>query len=173
MNTQRHTSGTMFEEAFSGEYDRSVDGAGRVTLPSTLRELLGERCYATKDPQGCVTLRTPARYVEEANKIERREEKGKAGKGSSRAFSTRTVILAVDKQGRVTLDESSREFAKIQTGGQVFVVGHKRAIELWQPNRWAVVKSEDAFGEPDRVWPAHVDGLIVDGLIVDGLTVDG
>jgi DNA-binding transcriptional regulator/RsmH inhibitor MraZ len=151
----------MSEDVFSGEYDRSVDNAGRIALPAILHELLGDRCYATKDPQGCIALRTPGRYADEANKVARREEKGKAPKGAARAFSTRTVILAVDKQGRLTLDDSSRKFAHVGAGTQATVVGNTNVIEIWNPQRWDVIKGEDAFGTPDRVWPA--DASEVDG----------
>ncbi len=147
----------MDEGVFSGEYDRTVDGAGRVALPSTLRDLLGERCYATKDPQGCITLRTAARYTEEALRLETREASGDAPKGTGRALSTRTVIVSVDKQGRVTLDEANRAFAAIKSGAQAMVIGHNRGIEIWQPKRWAIVRAEDSHIEPDRVWPLGVD----------------
>jgi len=40
---------------FVGVYDRSIDDNGRLSLPSSFRGDLGDRCYATLDPQGCVT----------------------------------------------------------------------------------------------------------------------
>lgn len=147
----------MDEDVFVGEYDRSVDGAGRVALPSTFRDLLGERCYATRDPQGCVVLRTPARYSREAKRLAELEEQGELPPGVGRALSTRTVIVGVDKQGRVTLDEPNRRFAAIDAGGQATVIGNGYTIEVWRPSRWAIVKGEDFNQKPDRVWPAEVD----------------
>ena len=41
---------------FVGEYDRSVDGNGRLALPSAFRDALGERCYVTRAPEGCLAV---------------------------------------------------------------------------------------------------------------------
>jgi DNA-binding transcriptional regulator/RsmH inhibitor MraZ len=67
------------------------------------------------------------------------------------------VNIAIDKQGRVTLDEQNRSHAAIDAGGQVVVIGDTETVEVWRPSRWAVVTREDAGLEPDRVWPAEVD----------------
>lgn len=147
----------MDEDVFVGEYDRSVDGNGRVALPATFRELLGERCYASRDPQGCIVIRTPTRYTRDAKRIAEQEERGEMPRGTGRALSTRTVILGIDKQSRVTLDEVGRQFAAIDAGGQVKVIGNGYNIEIWRPSRWEIVRSEDEFQEPDRVWPDEVD----------------
>ena len=37
---------------FVGVYDRSIDDNGRLGLPAPFRGELGDRCYATLDPQG-------------------------------------------------------------------------------------------------------------------------
>lgn len=147
----------MDEDVFVGEYDRSVDSNGRVALPSMFRDLLGERCYATRDPQGCIVVRTAARYSRDAKRIAKQEERGDVPRGTGRSLSTRTVIVGVDKQGRVTLDEPNRTFAAIDAGGHVMVIGNAHSIELWRPSRWSVVASEDSSQEPDRVWPDEID----------------
>lgn len=147
----------MSEDVFVGEFDRSVDGAGRVALPAAFRESLLERCYATRDPQGCITLRSPMKYAAEAKRLKKLEKRGRDGGGVSRSLSFRTVNLSIDKQGRVTLDETSRTYAAIDAGGEVTVVGNTDTIEIWRPARWAVVRGEDTGLAPDRIWPTEVD----------------
>jgi division/cell wall cluster transcriptional repressor MraZ len=145
------------DDVFVGEFGRSVDAAGRVALPPTFRDLLGERCYATRDRQGCIILRSAAQYAVEAKRLRKQEKRGSAPAGTARNLSTRTVNIAIDKQGRVTLDEQNRSHAAIDAGGQVVVIGDTETVEVWRPSRWAVVTREDAGLEPDRVWPAEVD----------------
>jgi hypothetical protein len=43
-------------------YERSIDDNGRLALPAPFRGDLGDRCYATLDPQGCITVRTVATF---------------------------------------------------------------------------------------------------------------
>ena len=54
---------------FVGVFDRSIDDNGRLGLPAPFRGELGDRCYATLDPQGCITLRTVAVFEAEANDV--------------------------------------------------------------------------------------------------------
>jgi division/cell wall cluster transcriptional repressor MraZ len=145
------------ENVFVGEFDRSIDGAGRVALPVAFREILQERCYATRDPQGCITLRSPAKYAAEAKRLKKLEKRGENRGGVSRSLSFRTVNLSIDKQGRVTLDETARTYAAIDAGDEATVVGNTDTIEIWRPARWVVVRGEDKGLEPDRAWPAEVD----------------
>ena len=143
----------MGDGVFVGEVGRSVDGAGRVAFPPSFRELLGDRCFATRDRQGCITIRPPETYAAEARRLAKAEKRGKQPAGVARALSARTTNLAIDKQGRITLDETARFFAHIDSGGEVVMIGLTDRIEIWRPSRWEVIVREDTGAAPDRVWP--------------------
>jgi DNA-binding transcriptional regulator/RsmH inhibitor MraZ len=66
-----------------------------------------------------------------------------------------STIVAIDKQGRITLDEAARQRAGIEAGSQAVLVGALDRLEIWRPNRFETVVDEDDITEPDRVW---VDG---------------
>ena len=88
---------------FVGVYDRSIDDNGRLGLPAPFRGELGDRCYATLDPQGCITLRTVAVFEAEANDVIEAVKSGTATARQRRSVATQTVSVSVDKQGRLTL----------------------------------------------------------------------
>jgi len=46
------------------------------------------------------------------------------------------VETALDRQGRIPIPPSLREFARLEALHPVIVLGVKDRIELWQPDAW-------------------------------------
>ena len=137
---------------FVGEYDRSVDGNGRLALPSMFRDLLGERCYATRDPLGCISLTPKAAFDSDAEKLMARVDEGELPESSVRAFAISSSIVSIDKQGRITLDEDARYHAGIRSSSQVFIAGNLKNLQIWRPSRYRQMRSEDEVARQPRVW---------------------
>lgn len=137
---------------FVGEYDRSVDGNGRLALPSTFRDILGDRCYVTTDPGGFVAITTVANFEADAATLLDEVRNGVRPESALRNFGVNSSIAAIDKQGRITLDEASRKHAGIQPGSQAMLAGAISKLEVWRPSRYATIRGEDAVVEPSRVW---------------------
>lgn len=138
---------------FVGEYDRSVDGNGRLALPSTFRDVLGDRCYVTTDPGGFVAITTVANFEADAATLLEEVRNGFRPESALRSYGVNSSIAAIDKQGRITLDEVSRRHAGIQPGSQAMLAGAISKLEVWRPSRYATIRGEDAVVEPSRVWP--------------------
>ncbi|NBV73400.1 MAG: hypothetical protein EBR65_00270 [Actinobacteria bacterium] len=139
-------------KVFVGVYDRSIDDNGRLSLPSSFRGDLGDRCYATLDPQGCVTLRTAEVFEAEAAEVIEAVKRDEAAAGVRRSLATNTTAVAVDKQGRLTLDDKARAFAGLTEAGTAMIVGNLNTIELWRPSRYETVAAEDDYEVAPRVW---------------------
>lgn len=142
---------------FVGEYDRSVDGNGRLALPSTFRDILGDRCYVTTDPGGFVAITTVANFEADAATLLEEVRNGVRPESALRNFGVNSSIAAIDKQGRITLDEASRKHAGIQPGSQAMLAGAISKLEVWRPSRYATIRGEDAVVEPSRVWADEED----------------
>lgn len=142
---------------FVGEYDRSVDGNGRLALPSTFRDILGDRCYVTTDPGGFVAITTVANFEADAATLLEEVRNGVRPESALRNFGVNSSIAAVDKQGRITLDDASRRHAGIRPGSQAMLAGAISKLEVWRPSRYATIRGEDAVVEPSRVWPNEED----------------
>ena len=50
-------------------------------------------------------------------------------------------MVNVDRQGRVLVEDSLREYAEIDPGQQVMVAGNIDRLEIWSPERFARVES--------------------------------
>lgn len=137
---------------FVGEFDRSVDGNGRLALPAEFRAELGTSCYLTGHPKGFVSVSTVDSFERKAAEMLDKAARGEVTEAAVRKVGRNSSIVSIDKQGRITLDESSRQRAGIETGSQVILVGALDRLEIWRPSRFGTVVDEDDVTEPDRVW---------------------
>ena len=137
---------------FVGEYDRSVDGNGRLALPADFRDLLGSRCYVTSDPEGFVKITTVENFESEAAHLKDEVRAGRQPAAALRAFGVQSSVASIDKQGRITLDEATRTHAGLSGGGQAVIAGAIDNLEVWRPSRYRQIRGEDAVVQPARVW---------------------
>lgn len=141
---------------FVGEYDRSVDGNGRVALPADFRDALGTRCYVTCDPEGFVKITTEATFQSDAEHLKEQVRNGAQPSSALRAFGVKSSVASVDKQGRITLDEGSRRHAGLVAGEQAIIAGAIDNLEVWRPSRYRQIRGEDEVIQPSRQWNDEV-----------------
>lgn len=137
---------------FVGEYDRSVDGNGRLALPADFRELLGTRCYVTCDPVGFVKITTESNFEAAAERLKELIRAGERPASSLRDFGVASSVASIDKQGRITLDEATRQHAGLGSGGQAVIAGAIDDLEVWRPSRYRRIRGEDRVVQPARIW---------------------
>lgn len=142
---------------FVGEFDRSVDGNGRLALPATFRDELGDRCYITADPEGFVSITTVEFFEREAAELTEAVRNGERPRSALRDFGVNSIITAVDKQGRITLDDGTRAHAGIRPGSQAKLAGAINVLEVWRPSRYRTVRGEDHRVSAARVWDDEDD----------------
>ena len=124
---------------FVGEYDRSVDGNGRLALPADFRDLLGGRCYVTSDPEGFVKITTvEANFESEADHLkEQVRVRCPARPRRCAAFGVQSSVVSIDKQGRITLDEATRQPRRPRArAGSAVIAGAIDNLEVWRPSRY-------------------------------------
>ena len=88
----------------------------------------------------------------EAAELQERVRNRELPESALRTFGVSSSVAAVDKQGRITLDEQSRKHAGLTTGGQAIVAGAIRMLEVWRPSRYHTIRNEDGIVQPSRVW---------------------
>ena len=135
---------------FVGEYDRSVDGNGRLALPADFRDLLGTKCYVTCDPEGYVKITTESNFQSDADHLKEQVRAGARPASALRAFGVQSSVVSIDKQGRITLDEATRRHAGLR--GNAIIAGAIDNLEVWRPSRYEQVRGEDDVVQPSRDW---------------------
>lgn len=124
---------------FVGTFERQLDDKGRLALPATFRDRLGEHCYLAKGLDKCVTVVPSATFEDEAATMAARVRLGEVSRNQLRALASSAILVSLDKQGRVNLDEQLREYADLALGEPVTVAGSFDRLELWSPHRFALI----------------------------------
>ena len=103
-----------------GEYEHTIDGKGRMFLPSKFRLELGEKVYLTRSVDKCVCI-YPVAKLDELPPIRARDVK--------RSLCASANETDVDSQGRVLIPQQLRDLAGLQKSVVVIGVGEK--AEIW------------------------------------------
>lgn len=136
---------------FVGAHERQLDDKGRVALPATYRAHLGEHCYLVKGTDKCVEVIPSEAFEQFGRELIAKVERGDLTLNRQRALASSAVMAAVDRQGRVNVDEKLRAYAALALESQVVVAGNLTRLEIWSPERYARVDAEgtdDIAGDP-------------------------
>jgi MraZ protein len=115
---------------FLGEYFHSLDGKGRVVMPSSFRRRLENGCVVSKGQDGQLVIFAAEDFEKKASEvIERTQDRG--GRRFSRTVFGGADLQTLDKSGRVLVKPDLREFADVELATEIVVVGVFDHVELW------------------------------------------
>jgi len=132
------------ETKFVGRYEHSLDGKGRIILPRRFRSSFDVSAVVSKYNEGCLAVWTPTAFELKAAEMAPLLDGSTEDRNRARAFSVGSTELDLDAQGRLALPAYLREFARLEEGSTVLVMGALTHIELWNPTAWAV---QEAAGD--------------------------
>jgi MraZ protein len=127
---------------FVGAFERQLDDKGRLALPATFRNRLGEHCYLAKGRHKSVSVVPAAVFEAEAAEMRIREKRGEISANALRSLAATASLVTLDKQGRVGIEEQLRNYAELMPGTPVMVAGAFDRLEIWTPERYARVNAE-------------------------------
>ncbi|MCR4706228.1 MAG: division/cell wall cluster transcriptional repressor MraZ [Lachnospiraceae bacterium] len=133
---------------FMGEYNHTIDAKGRVIVPSKFREALGDAFVVTKGLDGCLFAYDNAEWAAFEEKLKGLPITNKDARQFVRFFLAGAAEAEVDKQGRILLPGSLREFAALLK--DVVLIGVGSRIEIWSKERYegtASYEDMDAIAE--------------------------
>ena len=129
---------------FVGKAFHTIDDKGRLVLPSSFRRALEEdddpkACVLTQSTDGCLMLFRPPDFQKRADEL-MIAASSPQGRRKLRTFTSRADYLSLDKAGRLIVNEELRQFASINPGEEVAIVGVYGWAEIW--NRAAYLANE-------------------------------
>ncbi len=119
---------------FLGEYEHSLDTKGRVILPARFRDELADGGFVTKGRGGCLSVFTPEEFENVASQVRDLSRRGAKDLNAARSFFSGTAEISPDKQGRVAIPLSLRNYAGLTR--EVVVTGVYSRVEIWDRERW-------------------------------------
>ncbi len=130
---------------FMGEFKHTLDEKGRIAIPAKLRySKIGETEYwvTTKGFDRCLFVYPLEEWKKIVQKInERLSFTKREDRSFLRMFISPAVEQAADKQGRIALPQSLREYAGIVK--DVVILGAINRIEIWSEQNWNRYKEEN------------------------------
>lgn len=125
---------------FTGEYQHSVDGKGRLIMPARFRESLGDVFIITKGLDTCLFVYSQDEWKKIEEKLKNLPFTKKDARAFARFFFSGANECEIDKQGRILINSNLREYAHISK--DVVVIGVGTRIEIWSKERWEEYKNE-------------------------------
>jgi MraZ protein len=115
---------------FLGEYFHSLDGKSRVVMPSGFRRRLEDGCVLTKGQDRQLVLFPTGEFEARAAEVTEMEQ-NRTGRRFSRTVFSGADLQTLDKSGRVLIKPDLRDFADLETGSEIAVIGVFDHVELW------------------------------------------
>lgn len=119
---------------FMGEYSHTIDTKGRLIIPSKFREELGETFVVTKGLDGCLFVFSDEEWKAFEIKLKSLPLTNKNARQFARFFVAGAMPCELDKQGRILLPATLREFAGLEK--DVVLTGMLNRIEIWSKEKW-------------------------------------
>lgn len=124
-------SDAIADVMFVGTHLRQLDDKGRLALPAPFRDQFATSCYLAYGEDRCVDVFTSAEFERAGRELIEQVRGGTVSRQRRRAFAHSATHVKIDKQGRVTLDEKLREFARLAPGSTAVVTGNLDHLEIW------------------------------------------
>jgi MraZ protein len=133
---------------FRGRYEHTIDDKGRISIPVKFREILNdkfdERLVITNIDNCLAAFPYPVWSVIE-EKVQGLSVLKREANAFLRFFYSSAIDCVVDKQGRLLIPPTLREYADLRK--EVMLVGEGKKIEIWSKERWLEVerKAQEIF----------------------------
>jgi MraZ protein len=125
------------ETVFLGEYEHTIDDKGRLAVPARFRDYLAQGVVITRGFDPCLIGFTRAHWDRLAQKVSALSFGQVGSRDMQRRLFSAATDLPVDKQGRILIPQTLREFAGL--GDSVMVTGMNEYFEIWATDRWKAV----------------------------------
>lgn len=131
---------------FMGEYNHTIDAKGRLIIPAKFREALGSEFVLTKGLDGCLFVFPMKEWEAFEEKLRSLPLIDKNARKFSRFFLAGASTCELDKQGRILVPGTLREFAQMDK--EVVLTGMLDRIEVWSKEQWL---ENNAYDDMDDI----------------------
>lgn len=117
-----------------GEYRNSIDAKSRLIVPAKFRDELEFKCVLTKGLDNCLYIYPMDEWVRFQEKLATLPVSDAKARAFVRYFYASAVECEIDKQGRLTIPQSLKEYARIEK--ELVTLGVLNKVEIWSKQEW-------------------------------------
>ena len=142
---------------FLGTHFPRLDEKGRLFLPAKYRDDLAEGLVITRGQERCLYVWPAAEFARIAEAVRSAPATGKGARDHARVFFASASDEVPDRQGRITVPPSLREYAGLRR--DCVVLGASTRMEIWDADAWRayLAEQESAYATaPEGVIPGVV-----------------
>ena len=139
---------------FLGTHEPKLDEKGRLILPAKFREELATGLVITKGQERCLYVFPQNEFLTITETLRQAPVTQKAARDYSRVMFAGAHDEIPDRQGRVTIPQSLREYASLEK--ECVVIGANTRVEIWDSKAWNtyLVDREKNFADvSEEVFP--------------------
>ena len=132
---------------FLGTHTPRLDDKGRIFLPAKFRDRLASGLVVTRGQERCLYVFPMDEFVRVAETMRNAPVTSKVVRDYLRVFLSGASDEIPDKQGRVTVPPTLREYAGLNR--ECTVIGAGSRVELWDTTAWNtyLASTEQAFAD--------------------------
>ena len=132
---------------FLGTHNPRLDDKGRLFLPAKFRDRLASGLVVTRGQERCLYIFPMDEFVQVAETMRNAPVTSKAVRDYLRVFLSGASDEIPDKQGRLTVPSTLREYAGLTR--DCTVIGAGSRVELWDTSAWDtyLASTEQAFAD--------------------------
>lgn len=127
---------------FMGQNEHSIDGKGRLIVPSQFRKDLGPKFVIARGVDKCLCIYTKEKFLQIAQTIKANANMTPQQRMFVRIFFATAEWCEIDKQGRILVPSNLREYAGIEK--DVISIGCLERIEIWDRKRYLDMMSQES-----------------------------
>ena len=119
---------------FLGTHEPKLDEKGRLILPAKFRDELAAGLVITKGQERCLYVFPQSEFATITETLRQAPVTQKAARDYSRVMFAGAHDEIPDRQGRVTIPQSLREYANLEKA--CVVIGANTRVEIWDSKAW-------------------------------------
>ena len=117
-----------------GEFHHNIDDKNRLIIPAKFRDESGDKFVLTRGLDGCLFIYSLSNWEKIVDKLKNLPFTKKDARTFMRFFLSGATICEFDKQGRININTSLIEYAKIKK--ECAIIGVNDRLEIWATDKF-------------------------------------
>lgn len=132
---------------FLGTFTPRLDDKGRIILPAKFRDELADGLVVTRGQERCLYVFSEREFTQMHDRIRQAPVNSKQARDYLRVFLSGAHPETPDKQHRITIPATLREYAGLDR--ELAVIGAGSRAEIWDAEVWQqyLSEQESAFAD--------------------------